>query len=180
MEKRLALGSDKREDMSAAISNHFKLLDLSKIHFLHLFYPIAGKAEFDSLLLVNWLRSAHPEIKLVLSKSDIRLHTLSHHIWDENTGLSMNQWGITEPENGAEVGPAQLDLILVPLLAFDTNGNRIGYGKGFYDRFLQECRSDSLKVGVSFFPPGEAIPVNEFDVPLDLCITPQKVWKFNN
>ena len=70
-------------------------------------------------------------------------------------------------------------MVILPLLAFDQQGYRVGYGKGFYDKFLSGCREDCLKVGFSYFEPIETIDdCNEFDVPLDLCITPQNVYVF--
>ena len=72
----------------------------------------------------------------------------------------------------------KLDVIFVPLLAYDEKGNRIGYGKGFYDRFLANCKPDTLFVGLSFFPPEKNISVEETDVPLHYCITPEKILSF--
>ena len=70
-------------------------------------------------------------------------------------------------------------MVFVPLLAFDEKGNRVGYGKGFYDKFLAECKPEILKIGVSFFEPENIIPdVLNTDIQLDLCITPTKVYNF--
>jgi 5-formyltetrahydrofolate cyclo-ligase len=180
LQKRSQLGSEETEKLTQAILQNFSSLDFNNLNYIHVFYPIIGKSEFNTLVLSDWLRENHPEIKLVLSKSNTSNHTLSHFIWDSDTRLCMNQWGITEPENGVAVSPDALDLVLVPLLAFDKKGNRIGYGKGFYDRFLAECRTDVKKVGISYFPPEELIEgTNEHDIPLDLCITPEKVWNIN-
>jgi 5-formyltetrahydrofolate cyclo-ligase len=179
LEKRRGLGADEFEAKTKAIVRNFSTMDLSGIKYLHVFYPIAEKSEFNSLLIAEWIRSNHPEIKLVLSKSNLKDNTLSHFVWDSYTKLIVNAWGITEPETGVEVNPQLLDIILIPLLIFDNQGNRVGYGKGFYDRFLSECRSDVQKMGISFFSPVEKIAdLNEFDIPLDLCITPEKTWSF--
>ena len=75
--------------------------------------------------------------------------------------------------------PAEIDLVFVPLLAFDKKGFRVGYGKGFYDKWLAGCRPDCIKVGFSYFEPVESIDDrHEFDVPLNLCITPHNVYVF--
>jgi 5-formyltetrahydrofolate cyclo-ligase len=67
----------------------------------------------------------------------------------------------------------------VPLLAFDEKGFRVGYGKGFYDRFLKQCKDGGIKIGLSYFNPIDTIEdAGEFDVPLNFCITPQKVYVF--
>ena len=71
------------------------------------------------------------------------------------------------------------DLIIVPLLAVDAQGHRVGYGKGFYDRFLSKCRPDCLKVGLNYFEPDERIvDVGEHDIKLDACVTPTEVFCF--
>ncbi len=178
-QKRSELSSFQIGEASATVAQNFAKLSLAGIKYLHAFYPIVGKAEMDSLKIIEWLRETQPEINLVLSKSDLKNHSLSHFIWEEDTPLAINSWGITEPEHGELVESGQLDMILVPLLVFDKRGNRVGYGKGFYDRFLSQCRPDVQKVGLSFFDPIEEISdANQFDITLDVCITPNKIWQF--
>ncbi|RYZ27704.1 MAG: 5-formyltetrahydrofolate cyclo-ligase, partial [Chitinophagaceae bacterium] len=78
-----------------------------------------------------------------------------------------------------QIDPKEIDLVVVPLLTFDKKGYRVGYGKGFYDRFLHQCKKDCIKIGLSYFDPIEAVDdANEFDVTLDFCITPQKAYVF--
>ena len=98
----------------------------------------------------------------------------------EKDGLFIkNRFNILEPIGGATVQPKQLDLIFVPLLAFDVRGYRVGYGKGYYDRYLTQCRTDAIKVGFSFFDAIEYIEdIDEFDVPLNFCITPHRIYEF--
>ena len=70
-------------------------------------------------------------------------------------------------------------MVFVPLLAFDKKGHRVGYGKGFYDKFLSECKPDAIKIGLSFFEPEELITdVFESDVKLDYCVTPNSIHAF--
>ena len=72
-----------------------------------------------------------------------------------------------------------VDAVIVPLIVFDKNGNRVGYGGGYYDKFLAHCRKDTLKIGVSLFDPVDEIGgMEDFDVSLDHCVTPEKVWSF--
>lgn len=88
-------------------------------------------------------------------------------------------WGIPEPVGGRVVKPTDLDIILLPLVAFDLKGNRVGYGKGFYDRYLLNCRPDCLKIGISLFDPVELIVEAEtHDIPLDIAICPAKMYDF--
>jgi len=93
--------------------------------------------------------------------------------------FDISEWGIPEPVGGMIMEPASFDVILVPLVAFDKNGHRVGYGKGFYDRYLALCRPDCLKIGISLFEPVELIEdVESHDIPLDLAISPSLVYDF--
>ena len=97
----------------------------------------------------------------------------------EDTVYQTNQWGITEPKEGRVLEPQQIDLVFVPLLVCDKDGYRVGYGKGFYDRYLPNCREDIVKIGFSYFEPIEKITdTDQFDVPLTYCITPQHIYEF--
>lgn len=98
----------------------------------------------------------------------------------EGSKPALNAWGIPEPTQGILTDPSIIDFILVPLLAFDTQGYRVGYGKGYYDRFLKDCRNDSKKIGLSFFPPEKTISdLFEEDFRIDAVVTPDKLYTFN-
>ena len=179
MQKRRDLMPEELNSLSEGIVKMFGSLSFDGIELVHIFYPIAGKREFNSLLLKEYLTANLPAIQFVLPKSNIESNTLTNILWHDDTPLAMNQWGITEPEYGIEVPSKDIDMVIVPLLAFDKQGNRIGYGKGFYDRFLADCRPDVYKVGVSYFDPEESFEdIDPFDIPLDVCFTPGKVWNF--
>lgn len=180
LQKRKELPPEVAEALNLKIVDQFSKLSFNAIKVVHLFYPIAGKHEFNSLLIKQYMRNAHPQISLVLPKSNIENNTLTNILWEKDTVLAMNQWGITEPVDGTEIHSALIDMVIVPLLAYDVKGNRIGYGKGFYDRFLAECRPDIFKVGVSYFEPEpEFEDINPFDIPLDICITPKEILRFH-
>lgn len=88
-------------------------------------------------------------------------------------------WGIPEPVGGIVVKPTDFDIVLLPLVTFDLKGNRVGYGKGFYDRYLVKCRPDCLKIGISLFDPVDHIEeVESHDIPLDIAICPAKMYDF--
>lgn len=179
LDKRRNLLPDELETLSIAIVDRFNELSFGSINYVHLYYPITGKQEFNSLLLKSYLEQHYPQIQFALPKSNIVNNTLTTVLWEPHTPLAMNQWGITEPEYGTEIPSELVDTVIVPLLAFDRYGNRLGYGKGFYDRFLSECRPDVLKIGVSYFEPEEKLEeINDFDISLDVCVTPGTVWRF--
>jgi 5-formyltetrahydrofolate cyclo-ligase len=105
---------------------------------------------------------------------------MTSYLLDENN-LETNSWGIHEARGGTIIPSNSIDLIIVPLLTFDKQGHRVGYGKGYYDRFLKTCRTDSLKIGLSFFPPEEKITdIDSNDFPVDQVITPERVYAFTN
>ena len=81
--------------------------------------------------------------------------------------------------NGFEIKPKKLQVVFVPLLAYDFYGNRVGYGKGYYDKFLAKCGEKCLKIGLSFFTPEKKILVSPIDIKIDLCVTPKKIYNFN-
>lgn len=177
---RRSLSETQCSDYDASLLAHFARLELNGLTHLHLFLPIPHKKEVNSWLFANWIRMHHPEIRLVLSRADFDTHALLHILWEESTPLAENTWGITEPQSGKEIRAEELDMVLVPLLAFDLNGNRVGYGKGFYDRFLAQCRPGVQKIGLSHFEPVELIAdADELDIRLDACISPEKIWRFS-
>lgn len=97
----------------------------------------------------------------------------------DKTDFDKNDWDIPEPKDGAEIAVRKIDVVFLPLLAFDVRGHRVGYGKGFYDRFLGECREDVVKVGLSLFQAELLIEdVDEHDIPMDYCVTPNKTYFF--
>jgi 5-formyltetrahydrofolate cyclo-ligase len=145
--------------------------------YYHLFLTIAEQKEVDTEFILNILAGKDKDI--ILSKSNFEDHSLTHFLLTDNTLIKKNAYNIPEPIDGIEVPSNKIDVVFVPLLAYDTKGNRIGYGKGFYDRFLADCKPDVIKIGLSFFPP-ETIDftINENDIPLDFCVTPNEVFEF--
>lgn len=104
---------------------------------------------------------------------------LENYFFDDAKQLELNTWGIAEPTHGIPTAYNDIDMVLVPLLAFDTQGHRIGYGKGFYDRFLKACRNDCKKIGLAFFEPVEIIEeAGIHDIKLDHVLTPHDTYSF--
>jgi 5-formyltetrahydrofolate cyclo-ligase len=103
---------------------------------------------------------------------------MKHILLQENTTISISEYGIPEPLEGIEIATSQIEVVFVPLLAYDSKGNRVGYGKGFYDRFLSQCSKDVIIVGLSFFEAEDRIETNATDIPLDFIVTPEKIMSF--
>ena len=158
----------------------FQNFDLSEVKNLHVFLPITKKNEINTWLIIRYLQQNFPLIKIIIPKITEENFELDNYDFVEKN-LIENKWGILEPsgENQEKILSEQIDLVIIPLLIFDKNGNRVGYGKGFYDRFLQQCKSQSLKVGLCLEEAIEMIEdINEFDVKMDFCITPNKIYEF--
>ena len=180
--RRKALSSEEVEAKSQQICDlFFQEIDLKKIKYLHIFLPIKKQNEINTFLTIRKLQEEYPKINIVVSRSNLDNFEMQHFILEEEN-LTENKWGILEPssESGREVQPEQMDMIIIPLLCFDKQGNRVGYGKGFYDRFLQKCYPKALKVGFCLEEPIELIEdLNEFDVKMDVCITPHSHFFFS-
>lgn len=179
-EKRMGLSPEKFEHLNGLLMEQVKALEMHPRGTVHLFLPIVGNKEPDTYAMADWLRQQYPDVRLVIPKTDPASRRMSHLVWDAGTMLTPNHWGIPEPEQGAPVVPQEIDAVFLPLLVFDERGNRIGYGKGFYDRFLAECRPTTRKIGLSLFEAVESISdVSPHDVAMDLCVTPTRIWEFN-
>lgn len=156
----------------------FRTLNFEKVNCVHFFLPISERKEPDTFLLIDWLKTVYPHIQVAVSKADFSNHTMTTHPYEGRDKLVVNAYGIPEPATDLVLN-LEPDLIIVPLLAFDMEGHRLGYGKGFYDRFLHDKKAQ--KVGLSFFGPvSEIIDVHLNDVKLDRCITPKAVFAFFN
>ena len=147
-------------------------LDLSTVKNVHLFLSMPKFKEIDTTPLVTYFRNKNKRI--VVSKCNFKDNTLSHFYLEKDTVLSSNKFGVLEPVAAELVEENKLDLIFIPMLISDDKKFRVGYGKGFYDRFLLNCRKDAKFIGLNFFPPITAIEdKNEFDIPLHQVIYPK-------
>ena len=165
------------EEMSLAIANGVLALDLWDKTYFHIFLPIEEQKEVNTEFLLHLLSGKDKEI--VVSKSDFTTRKMTHFLLTDNTKIKKNEYNIPEPVDGIEVPSSKIQVVFVPLLAFDIDGNRVGYGKGFYDQFLAECKPETIKIGLSFFEAEASVAdVFENDVRLDYCITPEKCYHF--
>lgn len=177
-QKRAALPASSRALMSQQITERLLRSDLLATHeSLHLYLPIGRLQEVDTLLIAAAVRQQYPSMQLVLPVVQAETGQLGHMVWDDHTQITESSWGIPEPQGGQPFAAELLTAVLVPLLAYDVQGQRLGYGKGFYDRFLAACPG-ALKIGLSYFEPEPALPHEPHDIPLDLCICPEALYQF--
>ena len=176
-ELRNDLSFDAIEDLSLQIANQALKLPIWNFENYHIFLSIHEHKEVQTDYLLHILNGKDKNV--IVSKSDFETRTMNHVLLTDNVAIKKNEWNIPEPQNGFSVADNQIDVVFVPLLAYDVFGNRVGYGKGFYDLFLSKCKPDVVKIGLSFFDPEEIIEdVFLEDVRLDYCITPDTIVKF--
>jgi 5-formyltetrahydrofolate cyclo-ligase len=175
--KRNSLTTAKLSSDSISIANRLLALPIWHFDYYHLFLPITNKKEIDTSSILSILQGKD---KHVIVPKVIDSDHLNHFLLTDSTKFKLSTWGVPEPLDGIPVSPQKLDVVFVPLLAFDRYGNRVGYGKGFYDKFLSECRKDVIKVGISFFEAENKITdVHKADIKLSYCVTPDHVYSFD-
>jgi 5-formyltetrahydrofolate cyclo-ligase len=173
LEKRKQLSQAEYEALNQQLLERFAELDLSGVKCIHLFSPIRERKEPDTFLIRDWLKQHHPQILRVFPKANFADLTMQNYADDDALELAVNAYGIPEPVSGNIISIGQIDLVFVPLLAYDKRGYRVGYGKGFYDRFMAQCRPNARFIGLSFFDPVDKIDdVNEYDRKITECILP--------
>jgi len=174
---RNAMSFDEIEQQSLAIANQLLKLNIWDKTYFHLFLSIEEHKEIQTEYILQIL--AGKDMEVVISKSNFDDCSMTQYLLTDNTRLKKNEYGIPEPVDGIEVPDTKIDVVFVPLLAFDTKGHRTGYGKGFYDRFLANCKKDVIKIGLSFFEAEESIDdTHPNDMVLDYCVTPKEIYRF--
>lgn len=157
----------------------FQTLNLPFIDCVFSFYPIEQNNEINTFLITDYLHFKNPHLQICYPKTNLKECTMQAIICHADSIFEANEYNIPEPLDNEIADPSSIDMVITPMLAFDTKGNRVGYGKGFFDRYLKNCRTNCIKVGFSYFGPVSSIDdANEFDVPLDFCITPQRTYVF--
>ena len=168
------------EALARRLFEHFPVAEW---RWLHVFLPLAKNNEPDTWPIIRHVWGEGLATRLAAPVVQPDGISLKHYELTSATPLLTNRWGIAEPaaSPATEVAPAQLDAVLVPLLACDRAGQRVGYGGGFYDRFLAECRPDARFIGLNILDEAPVLALADVlptDVPLHACLTPGGVWNF--
>lgn len=178
-QKRKALSVAEIEKFNDLILINFQKLSLPPLDCVHTYVASLKLGEPDTATIIRYLQFKNPFIKIVISKIDIHSGKMINYHYHEGMEMIQNSYGIDEPKEGNLIAEKDVDLVLMPLLAFDKKGNRVGFGKGYYDRFLAQCRPGVLKTGLSFFDPVDQIEDTlNVDIPLDFCVTPKQLYIF--
>lgn len=170
---RTQLSSEDRKEMSSKIlsqlSDNFDFKD----KIISVFLPIEKFAE-----VLTWPFVEEADFIKVLPVIDGQ-GTLKHIKYMGSDQIKVNTWGIPEPQFGEAYSEQEIDFVIVPLLITNSSGYRVGYGKGFYDRFLSSCRPDCVFIGLGYFDEFEEIDnLNEWDIPLHHLVSPNKLYSF--
>jgi 5-formyltetrahydrofolate cyclo-ligase len=173
--KRKELGELERQRLSRQIADQAMgyLSENQWIKHIHVFLPSERLNEINTWVLVKELFTSQKNV--YTSVTDFDLKVMRTVLIDIHTEFTRDKFNLPVPINPLFIGEQQLDLVFVPLLAFDLKGMRVGYGKGFYDKFFTAMKRDVRKIGLSYFPPMDVLPSESHDVLLDGCILPDKV-----
>ncbi|MDQ1098587.1 MULTISPECIES: 5-formyltetrahydrofolate cyclo-ligase [Chryseobacterium] len=176
MQKRQALSIDEAFLLSEAVFMNFTAyFNPLPGQSVHIFIPIRKFREIDTQPFIDYCLSRG--IRVFVPKVD-GTRMISVEITEE-TVFAVNHWGISEPVSDQDAGFSHFDYIITPLLYADNKGNRVGYGKGFYDSLFSSLSGESKKIGINYFNPDELIEdVWEYDIPLDYLVTPTEVLSF--
>lgn len=173
--KRKELSSEEVNDISFRILDNLKSMKIWENSTFHVFIPILNQNEINTLPVIEYLFQQKKQVIVPKIDGDQMLSCLI----DNNTEFETGKFSVPEPKYFQLINPKLIDVIFMPMMICDKKGNRVGYGGGYYDRFLMECKNDITKIGLNFFEPVDEIPeVYETDMPLDYCVTGTGIVSF--
>ena len=180
-EKRQRLNPEEYQQMNTRLcENFFRHVGLSGVSLIHTFLPVTRNKEPDTWNIIQGIWRDSPHIRIAVPRISGDGQKLDSVVMEKDMDIRPNSWGIPEPVEGLVIDPQEIDVVLVPLLVFDRTGNRVGYGKGFYDKFLPRCKPNCRRIGVSLFEPVDIIAdINTYDQRLTGAITPDHWYIFN-
>ena len=173
--QRSLLDTNQVKGLSKRIFENLLELNVWEKSFYHLYLSneINNEVETDEIVNLLFMKNKRVFVPKILGKDLLNIEI------DNNTNYSLNQLGIREPISSNQKDASLLEVIFVPLLIFDKLGHRVGYGGGYYDKFLGNIKDDVLKIGLSLFDPIDKIQdIEKHDVSLDYIITPKRVYDF--
>lgn len=176
MQKRKALSTDEAFLLSKKIFEHFiSYFKPKEGEKVHVFIPILERKEIDTQIFIDYFLAQNIRVFVPKIVAD---ELINIEIFTD-TVFETSNWGISEPVSNEDSGETFFHYVITPLLYCDTRGNRVGYGKGFYDGFFESVSDEVKKIGVNYFNPDENIDdVWENDILLDYLVTPADVLSF--
>lgn len=179
MSKRKALPASERRKLDDLLLIQLQRFSFGNVETLFTYFSADNLAEPNTFLFTDYMRFRFPNLRVAYPIVDLNSRDMQAGEVFEDTEFAVNSYGLTEPDTEDILLPEDIDVAFVPLLACDLEGYRVGFGKGYYDKFLSLCRDDVLKIGFSYFEPVQEISdINEYDIPLDFCATPSSLYAF--
>jgi len=178
LELRKSLAPGELQKVSDAVTlNLFRNFQFEKKK-VSLFLPIERTHEINTYKI--WEKATSFDAQVAVPKVNPKSTEMKHLLFESEDQLEISSWGIPEPSKGRVIAAEHFDIILVPLLAIDKRGHRVGYGKGYYDRFLSKCSPRCRFIGLSHFDELESsiTGITPTDIKLHGCVTPNKVHRF--
>lgn len=173
--KRKALSTTALEQKSDAVLNQVLTNNLISEGLLMLFFDSVLHREMP---MQKWFERFENH-RICVPKVIDRNGEMEAVLLEKEMPLAPNLWGILEPKSTLFVDPKEISTVVVPLLCFDQNGHRVGYGKGYYDRFLSRCNTTVKTIGISAFDAIQKIADSTSDDhTLNVAVTPKKVYVF--
>lgn len=179
MQKRGALTVAEKSKADDLLLIQFQKLEIEIPSLIMTYAPLEKTNEFDPRLITDYCYFKNPDQVLFYPVIHPTAPVMQSVIVNDETEFELNKFGIPEPVNATPMFPEEIDMVIVPLLAYSVKGHRVGYGKGYYDRFLKDCKNDVVKIGFSYFAAEQDIEgTNGYDVKLDYCISPERIYSF--
>ena len=162
------------KDLRINLGKFISFLKIDKLNFKSIggYYP--SNYEIDDLDILDLLEKKNFKVSLPIIKKE---NQMNFYRWSRNDPLKINKFGIPEPVSSKIFYP---DILLVPLVAYDVSLNRLGYGGGYYDRYIEKIEKVKkvLKIGLAFsFQKISSIPINQYDKRLDFIVTEKEILK---
>ncbi|HEX5797471.1 MAG TPA: 5-formyltetrahydrofolate cyclo-ligase [Candidatus Saccharimonadales bacterium] len=170
LSRKMRLGKDEVDKMSeAAIKKLIGFLDWAKVRNIHIYIPITANNELNTWPFIKHLRDNFPNVMIYLPKLD------GFAKLDSYAEVRENRLGIPEPITKTLTSGVQFDVIIIPTIGFDRRGYRLGYGAGYYDRFLAKHRSKNV-IGLSYaMSEIDKVPDEPHDKKMHTVITEKEI-----
>ena len=179
LEQRKAITEQERAKLDDLLLIQLQRIPLMQVQTLFSYIPMEHMAEPNTYFFTRYLETVIPELQTAYPITDLKNSTMEAFLTDDDTEFVKNRFGTIEPVSTVIVPPQEIDLVFTPLLVADERGYRVGFGKGIYDKYLQQCRNDVLKIGFCYFDPvAEISDIHKNDIPLDILITPFNTFEF--
>ncbi|MDW3197349.1 MAG: 5-formyltetrahydrofolate cyclo-ligase [Cytophagales bacterium] len=175
LRRRKLLSHELVNELSLEIQQHFlQWIQGQQVSTIHSFLPIERNREVNTWPLIDALESLGKCV--ILTRTNFETETMDHFLYETDLTFEEDKFKIPTPVNARPADMKAVEVVLVPLLAADKAGGRIGYGKGYYDRLIQEMTADVIKIGLTLGPCFDKFSFLEpHDQKLDYCITPYQV-----